>query len=163
MSGSTYLGAAGPESGELELLRPACLACSPVSAYSSLDRAAVTSPDAGAELLRPYVWSKGDREVCAVAYLDTKHRLLSVDLLSVGSVDHTFVNPREVMRGALLAGAAAIVLAHNHPSGDAEPSRDDELVTRRVASAGQIVGVELLDHLVIGADRWVSLARRGVL
>jgi DNA repair protein RadC len=56
-----------------------------------------------------------------------------------------------------------VVLAHNHPSGDPEPSRDDELVTRRLVRAGELVGVEVLDHLVVGGDRWISLARRGVV
>jgi DNA repair protein RadC len=95
--------------------------------------------------------------------LDTKHRLLEVATVSVGSVDHTFMSPREVFRDALLRGASAIVIAHNHPSGDAEPSRDDELITRRIGRAGEIVGVEVLDHVVVGHRRWVSLARRGAL
>lgn len=152
----------GADTGAMPLLRPPCLACSPVSAYTPTDqRAGCTSPEAGVELLRPLL--PLDREACAVAYLDTKHRVLSLDVLSIGTVDHTFVNPREVFRGALLAGASALVVAHNHPSGDAEPSRDDELVTRRLAAAGTTIGVDVLDHLVIGADRWVSLARRGCL
>ncbi len=69
----------------------------------------------------------------------------------------------EVFRDALLHGSGAIVIAHNHPSGDAEPSRDDERITRRFGQAGEILGVEVLDHLVIGHQRWVSLARRGAL
>jgi DNA repair protein RadC len=73
------------------------------------------------------------------------------------------MSPREVFRDALLRGASAIVVAHNHPSGDAEPSRDDELITRRISRAGDIVGIEVLDHVVIGQQRWVSLARRGAL
>jgi DNA repair protein RadC len=68
-----------------------------------------------------------------------------------------------VFRDALLANAAAIVLAHNHPSGDPEPSRDDELVTRRLVRAGELVGVDVLDHLVVAGERWISLARRGVV
>jgi DNA repair protein RadC len=86
-----------------------------------------------------------------------------VATISVGSIDHTFMAPREVFRDALLANASAVVLAHNHPSGDPEPSRDDELVTRRLVRAGELVGVEVLDHLVVGGERWVSLARRGVV
>jgi DNA repair protein RadC len=95
--------------------------------------------------------------------LDTKHRALEAVLVSVGSIDHTFMSPREIMRDALLANAAATVLAHNHPSGDPEPSRDDERVTRRLVDAGRLVGVEVLDHLVIGGGGWVSLARRGLV
>ncbi|MTV27293.1 hypothetical protein FTX61_18010 [Nitriliruptoraceae bacterium ZYF776] len=126
------------------------------------DRPAVTSPEAAAEVLLPHL-AGADRERCVAALLDTKHRLLEVATVSVGSLDHTFMAPREVYRDALLANAAALVLAHNHPSGDPEPSRDDELLTRRLARAGELVGVDLLDHLVVGGPRWVSLARRGHL
>lgn len=126
------------------------------------DRPQVTSPEAAAEVLLPGLAGR-DRERCVVALLDTKHRLIEVATVSVGSVDHTFMSPREVFRDALLANASAIVLGHNHPSGDPEPSRDDELVTRRLTSAGEVVGVDVLDHLVVGGDRWVSLARRGLV
>ncbi len=73
------------------------------------------------------------------------------------------MSPREVYRDALIHNAAAVILAHNHPSGDPEPSRDDELITTRLARAGEIIGVSTLDHIVIGHDRWVSLARKGLL
>ncbi len=125
-------------------------------------RTEVSSPEDAATLLVP-AFAGADRERCVSALLDTKHRLLCVALVSVGSIDHTFMAPREIFRDALLANAAAIVVAHNHPSGDPEPSRDDAAVTRRLARAGDLVGVRLLDHLVIGAGRWISLARRGVL
>jgi DNA repair protein RadC len=104
-----------------------------------------------------------DRERCVAALLDTKHRLLGTALVSVGSVDHTFMTPREVYRDALLANATALVVAHNHPSGDPEPSGDDRAVTHRLVAAGELVGVELLDHLVVAGPRWASLARRGLL
>jgi DNA repair protein RadC len=126
------------------------------------DRAEITSPEVAAELVVPFL-SHADREVCVAAFVDTKHRLLDVAIVSVGSLDHTFMAPREVFRDALLANAAAVVLAHNHPSGDPEPSRDDELLARRLARAGELVGVDVLDSLVVGGDDWVSLARRGVL
>jgi DNA repair protein RadC len=122
----------------------------------------VTSPDAAAEVLTPYLAGL-DREACVAAHLDTKHRLLAVELISVGSIDRTFMSPREIYRRALLANAAAIIVAHNHPSGDPEPSRDDEAITRRLQRVGELIGVELLDHLVIAEARWVSLARRGAL
>lgn len=126
------------------------------------DRVEVTSPEVAAELVVPFL-AHADREVCVAAFVDTKHRLLDVSIVSIGSLDHTFMAPREVFRDALLANAAAVVLAHNHPSGDPEPSRDDELLARRLARAGEVVGVDVLDSLVVGGDDWVSLARRGVL
>ncbi len=125
-------------------------------------RPEVTSPEAAAELLVPRLAGR-DRERCVAALLDTKHRLLDLVTVSVGSIDHTFMSPREVFRDALLANASALVLGHNHPSGDPEPSRDDIALTRRLVRAGEVVGVDLLDHLVVGGDRWVSLARRGRL
>jgi DNA repair protein RadC len=125
-------------------------------------RPAVTNPEVAAEILVPMLGDL-DREHCVTLNLDTKHRLLAATTVSIGSVDHTFMSPREVFRDALLQGASAIVVAHNHPSGDATPSRDDELITRRLDRAGQIVGVEVLDHMVIGHQRWESLARRGAL
>lgn len=126
------------------------------------DRPVVTSPEAAAELVVPAV-ADSDRERCVAVLVDVKHRVLDVVTVSIGSLDHTFMGPREIMRDALLANAAGLVLAHNHPSGDPEPSADDETVTRRLAEAGRLLGVEVLDHLVVGGMRWVSLARRGVL
>jgi DNA repair protein RadC len=124
------------------------------------DRPAITSPESAAAILVP-AFEGADRERCVAALLDTKHRLLDVVVVSIGSIDHTFMSPREIFRDALLVNAAALVLAHNHPSGDPEPSADDERVTARLVRAGQLVGVEVLDHLVVGHRRWVSLARRG--
>lgn len=122
----------------------------------------ITSPEAAAEILVPMLQGL-DREHCITLNLDTKHRLIAATTVSIGSVDHTFMSPREIFRDALLHGASALVVSHNHPSGDPEPSRDDELVSRRLGQAGDLLGVEVLDHLVIGHARWVSLARRGAL
>jgi DNA repair protein RadC len=123
----------------------------------------VSDPDTAGALFGRVI-GDADREYALALHLDTKHRPLALRLISVGSLDHTFLAPREIYRSALLDNAAAVIIAHNHPSGDPEPSRDDERVTRRIAEAGRTVGVELLDALVIGADgRWVSMARRGLL
>ena len=126
------------------------------------ERAQVRCPEDALALVEPLVRS-ADREHCLLVALDVRHRVLEVSTVSVGSVDHTFMGPREIYRDALLAGASAIFLAHNHPSGDATPSADDRRVTRRLAQAGAAIGVDLLDHLVIGRPEWTSLARIGVL
>ena len=133
-----------------------------LAAEKTAERDAICSPDEAAELLVPAL-GPCDRETSMVLTLDVKHRLLSKRLVSVGSIDHTFMSPREIFRIALMDNAAAIVLGHCHPSGDPEPSKDDELVTRRIVRAGELIGVEVLDHLVVGGGRWVSLARRGVV
>jgi DNA repair protein RadC len=105
-----------------------------------------------------------DREVFAVALLTVRHRLLGLHTVSVGCLTASLVHPREVFKPAILAGSAAILAAHNHPSGDPEPSAEDLALTRRLAAAGQLLGIELLDHLVIGeAGRFVSLRERGAL
>ena len=122
----------------------------------------MTSPEAAHAIVAPHLAGR-DREHCLLVSLDIKHRLLDLTTISVGTADHTFMAPREIFRSALLAGASAVFLAHNHPSGDPTPSSDDRAVTRRIAQAGTTLGVEVLDHLVVGAPDWVSLAREGVL
>jgi DNA repair protein RadC len=125
-------------------------------------RPQVRGPDDAARLVVPRLLGR-DREHCLLVTLDVRHRLLDVSTVSVGTAEHTFMSPREVFRDALAAGASAIFLAHNHPSGDPSPSADDRQITRRLAHAGATLGVELLDHLVVGDPDWVSLARLGVL
>jgi DNA repair protein RadC len=125
-------------------------------------RPQVTCPEDAVALVAPLV-AGSDRELCLLVALDVKHRLLGVATVSVGTSDHTFMAPREVFRDALLAGASALFLAHNHPSGDPTPSGDDRQVTRRLAQAGSLLGVDVLDHLVLGDPGWSSLARLGVL
>lgn len=125
-------------------------------------RPQVGTPEAAAQLLEPFLVGH-DREHCYQLALDTKHRLLSVIQVSIGQAEHTFIAPREVYRDAVLAGASAIAIGHNHLSGDPEPSADDIRLTRRLAQAGETLGISVLDHLVIGSHDWVSLARRGQL
>lgn len=103
------------------------------------------------------------REVFAVMFLDGRHRLLAMERLFEGTLTQTSVYPREVVRRALHHNAAAVVLAHNHPSGLAEPSRADEWLTQALKSALQLVDVRVLDHLVIGHGQVVSMAERGLV
>jgi len=102
-------------------------------------------------------------EVFCCLYLDNRHRVLLFEELFRGTIDGTSVYPREVVKQALAINAAAIILAHNHPSGVAEPSQADERITRRVKSALDLVDIRLLDHLVIGDGTTTSLASRGLL
>ena len=95
-------------------------------------------------------------EVFAILCLTTKHRLIAFHEVSPGILDSTLVHPREVFKAALLANAAAIVAGHNHPSGDPTPSPDDIVLTRRLAAAGEILGVPLLDHVIVGEGRYYS-------
>lgn len=104
-----------------------------------------------------------EREVFSVVFLDNQHRLLALEQLFQGTVNQTSVHPREVVRRALELNAAAVVLAHNHPSGLAEPSRADEFVTQSLKSALQLVDVRVLDHIVVGRGQVVSFAERGLI
>ena len=99
----------------------------------------------------------------ACLFLDNKHRLIAFEKLFQGTIDAAAVYPREVVRRAMEHNAAAVILAHNHPSGVAEPSQSDHAITRRLVEALGLVEVRVLDHLVIGDGGWVSLASRGAL
>lgn len=123
-------------------------------------RPVADTPERVDQLVGPQLRGR-DREHCLLVSLDTKNRVLAIDTVSVGSVDHTFMAPREVYRDALFRGAAAIVLAHNHPSGDPTPSPADRAITRRLTAAGVAIGVPLVDHLVIGDTHFTSMARQG--
>jgi len=104
-----------------------------------------------------------DHEVFAVLFLDNQHRLLRHEEMFRGTLTHTSVYPREVARRALALNSAAVIFAHNHPSGAAEPSRADEFLTQSLKSALQLVDVRVLDHLVVGRGDVVSFAERGLL
>jgi DNA repair protein RadC len=102
-------------------------------------------------------------EVFAVLFLDSQHRLIEMQELFRGTLAHTSVYPREVLRQALLLNAGAAILVHNHPSGVAEPSPADEALTRSLTEALRVIEVRVLDHLVVGAGCVVSFAERGLL
>ena len=103
------------------------------------------------------------QEVFASAFLDNRHRLIAYEELFFGTIDSCSVHPREVVRRALFHNAAAVVFAHNHPSGIAEPSRPDEEITRRLKEALALIDVRVLDHIVVGGGEAISLAERGML
>jgi DNA repair protein RadC len=102
-------------------------------------------------------------ELFCCLYLDNRHRIIHFEELFRGTIDGTSVYPREVVKQSLSVNAAAIILAHNHPSGVAEPSQADERITRRIKAALDLVDIRLLDHLIIGDGASISLASRGLL
>jgi DNA repair protein RadC len=122
------------------------------------------SPSKVKDYLRLYFAeaSANGREEFAVLYLDSQHRLTRSETLFRGTLSQTAVYPREVVRSALANNAGAVVFAHNHPSGSAEPSRADEHLTQTLKSALTLVDVRVLDHLVVG-DTVVSFAERGLI
>ncbi len=102
-------------------------------------------------------------ELFCCLYLDNRHRIIHFEELFRGTIDGTSVYPREVVKQSLSVNAAAIILAHNHPSGVAEPSQADERITRRIKAALELVDIRLLDHVIIGDGTTTSLASRGIL
>jgi len=104
-----------------------------------------------------------DREFFVAVLLDCKNVPLGVNLVSIGSLSASTVHPREVYKPAILASAAALIVAHNHPSGDPKPSVEDTNVTKTLAEAGQILDIELLDHIIIGQGGFYSFRDEGIL
>jgi len=103
------------------------------------------------------------REHFVAILLNARHEPIAVETISVGSLNASIVHPREVFRPAILAAAASIIVAHNHPSGDPEPSEEDLSITRRLAEVGELVGIGLLDHVVIARRGITSLRARGAM
>jgi len=96
-------------------------------------------------------------------HLDGKNRIVCMDTVSVGSLNQSIVHPREVFKTALLSSAAAIILIHNHPTGDPTPSSEDIAITRRLKEAGEIIGIKVLDHCIVGDGEYLSFVERGLL
>lgn len=124
--------------------------------------ARLLTPDAAARVFMPLLADEAV-EVFGMLCLSTRRDVIAYHEVSRGALDATLVHPRDVFKAALLANSAAILLAHNHPSGDATASPDDVALTRRLVAAGAILGVEVLDHIIIGANRWFSFQQSGLL
>ena len=124
------------------------------------DRVQITSPRVAAELLLP-IYGNRPVEQFGVLLLDTKHRVLRTTVLSIGTLDASIVHPREVFREATLAGAAALVLFHNHPSGDPQPSDEDVRLTERLVAAGVLMGIHVIDHVILADVRYFSFSEKG--
>ena len=129
-----------------------------------LDRAQLRSSESASKVLRSYLGDT-DREHFVVILLDRKNRMIGINTVSIGSLTASIVHPREVMKPAILSNAAAVVLGHNHPSGDPQPSHEDKSLTRRLVEAGKALGIDVLDHIVIGdgTTQYFSFADEGIL
>ena len=101
------------------------------------------------------------KEKFVTLYLDTKNQILKEELISVGSLNASIVHPREVFKSALMESSASVIMVHNHPSGDPSPSREDILVTEKLVEGGKLLGIDVLDHIIIGEGRYVSLKDEG--
>lgn len=123
---------------------------------------ALRNPRESADLLMRLLQDEPS-EVFVILLLSTKHRVLAVHEVSRGTLDSTLVHPREVFKAAILGNAAAVIVSHVHPSGDPTPSADDRELTRRLSAAGTLLGIEVLDHIIVGHDRYASFKELGLL
>lgn len=122
----------------------------------------IKSPEDANVLLKQFL-GEVDREYFIVLCLDTKNQPTAINVCHIGSLNASIVHPREVLKPAIISNAASIIVAHNHPSNDPTPSREDIEVTKRLAEAGKIIGVELLDHVIVCSDSFVSLKEKGYI
>jgi DNA repair protein RadC len=126
------------------------------------DRYSIRSPEDGANyVMNDMRFLSQEHFVCL--YLNTKNQVLHKQTIFIGSLNASIVHPREVFKEAFRRSAASIICIHNHPSGDPTPSREDIEVTKRLAECGKIIGIEVLDHLIIGEKKYVSLKEKGYL
>lgn len=121
----------------------------------------ITSPDVAADLLRQYT-DGTDRENFMVLCLNSKNKVTGINTVSIGSLNSSVVHPREVFKAAILSNAAAIIVAHNHPSGDTTPSKEDISLTKSLVEAGKVIGIPVLDHIVVG-DYYYSFKEHSLM
>lgn len=131
-------------------------------ALSHEDRLIITSPE-DVKILVMEEMRYLDREHFKVIYLDRKGGIIVAEDISVGGLHSSMAHPREVFKNAVKRSAASVILVHNHPSGDPNPSNEDIETTRRLAEAGQIMGIEVLDHVIIGDNKYCSMKSKGLI
>lgn len=117
----------------------------------------------GAVALARHALQDQDREAFLCIHLTTKLAVASFEVVAVGTINSLLVHPREVFKGAVLANAGGIVVAHSHPSGEPEPSAEDLAITRRLVEAGELLGIPVHDHVIVAGERWLSLRENTAL
>lgn len=120
-----------------------------------------TKPEQVYEMFRDL--RRETKEHFVVLHLDGKNRIVCFDRVSIGSLNQAIVHPREVFKTACLSNAAAILLVHNHPTGDPNPSSEDIAITKRLKESGDILGIRVLDHIIVGDDEFLSFVEQGLL
>lgn len=119
-------------------------------------------PEEAADMIRPLL-RPADREMLVVLALNNQMEPLALEIVAVGGLNHCYIEPRDIYKMAVLNNASYIICFHNHPSGDCRPSREDRLITERLWKAGEILGITLVDHIVVGEDRFYSFRKEGKL
>jgi DNA repair protein RadC len=121
----------------------------------------VNAPEHAVDLFRVFLEDE-DREHFVALFLSTKNRPTAISTLGIGTLSQTMVHPREVFKAAILSNSAAVIMCHNHPSGDPTPSADDVALTKRLARAGEIIGINVVDHVIVGDGSYVSMKACGL-
>lgn len=122
----------------------------------------IQAPKDAVELGKRFL-EDSDREQLLVCCLDAKNQPTAINVVSVGNLNNSIVHPREVFKSAILSNSASIILFHNHPSGDPTPSKEDTNITERVKECGNILGIKLIDHIIIGDNSYYSLKENGII
>ena len=133
-----------------------------LSKQEAMNNMSLTSPDSVANYLFEH-FRDSYREEFLILILDTKNKIKASKTVSIGSINQTLVHPREVFRFAITNNANSIILSHNHPSGDPSPSNEDILITKRLQEAGKLIGIKVLDHIIIGHDKYISLREKKII
>lgn len=128
-----------------------------------LTSATIDTPIRASELIKSFIGKGADKESFVAVLLGASNGVLGISLISLGTLTAMLVHPREVFKAAVLAGAAGIIVGHNHPSGDVEPSREDRETTRRLVEAGKIIGIPVLDHVIVSDSKMFSFRERGMM
>lgn len=127
-----------------------------------VDSKKISSPKDVFPIVEKYL-NGADREHLVLLTLNIKNVIINISTVSIGSLNSSIVHPREVFKPAILSNAAAIIMAHNHPSGDVTPSKEDINITHRIKEGGKLLGIQLLDHIIIGDYTYTSLKEKGIL
>lgn len=122
----------------------------------------INSPQVAASLIQKMI-GDSDRENLVLVCLDTKNKPTSVQILSTGSLNSSLLHPREVFKSVLLSNSASFIIGHNHPSGDLTPSKEDIRITKRLIEVGQLMGIELMDHLIVSDTSFMSMREKGTV
>ena len=129
----------------------------------SYDFKTISKPVEGAKIIKAYI-GNSDRENFVIACLDTRNNITAINTVSIGTINETIVHPREIFKIAILANSANIIIAHNHPSGNPSPSREDIEFTKKIVSAWKLLDIEVLDHIVVGDDeKYFSFKEGGLI
>jgi DNA repair protein RadC len=130
--------------------------------YSYDERPQINGMDDVIKAVKPMI-ADANKEFFITLFLNTKNGVLKQEVISIGSLNANIVHPREVFRTACMVSASSIIVAHNHPSGDPTPSREDIELTKKLAEAGKMIGIDVLDHVIIGHDRNYGFKDKGLL